>query len=94
MQELVDRFRDVLEARGYSEATCDAYVRCVRKLLRHTGKHADEVTPEDVTSYLLWLRREAKLAPMDTEGGRCTEPRRGTCFGGCAMTSGWRCASR
>ena len=63
MQELVDRFRDVLEARGYSEATCDAYVRCVRKLLRHTGKHGDEVTPEDVTAYLLWLRREAKLAP-------------------------------
>ena len=63
MQEFIDRFRSWLEVRGYAPATCDAYVRCARGLLRRTGKRAEDLTSDDVCRYLRWLQRDRRLHP-------------------------------
>jgi site-specific recombinase XerD len=60
-QQNLKRMTVDMRLRGMSEHTQDVYVRCVRKLLEHCGKTADELDESDARDYLIYLLRENRV---------------------------------
>jgi site-specific recombinase XerD len=52
-----------MQLRGLSQRTQEAYLRAIRKLAEHFGKRPDQLTEEQVGSYLLYLKNQKKYAP-------------------------------
>ncbi|HET7025997.1 MAG TPA: integron integrase [Gemmatimonadales bacterium] len=60
---LVDRLREVLRTRHYSQRTEGAYVGWVRRYIRHFGRrHPREMGGAEVGQFLSWLARERQVS--------------------------------
>ena len=57
-----DRMDDDLRIRGYSANTRACYLRCVRHFLRHFMRPPDQLTPEHVRRYQLYLARDRHVS--------------------------------
>jgi site-specific recombinase XerD len=53
---------NVIRLCGLSESTEEVYLRAVGKLARHYNRRPDEITPDEVQRYLLYLIEERKVS--------------------------------
>jgi hypothetical protein len=56
------RMLEDMDLASLSEATQDAYIRAVCALQTHLGRRPDQLSENDLRSYLLYLRDEKKIA--------------------------------
>ncbi len=56
-----DRMDDDLRIRGYSANTRASYLRCVRHFVRHFMRPPDQLTPEHIRQYQLYLTRDRRV---------------------------------
>ncbi len=61
--DLREQFNNDMDVAGLSERTREAYVRAIRKLAEHYGTSPDELTEDQVSRYLLYLKKEKEHAP-------------------------------
>jgi acyl dehydratase len=57
-----DRMDDDLRIRGYSANTRASYLRCVRHFVRHFMRPPDQLTPEHIRQYQLYLTRGCRVS--------------------------------
>jgi len=57
-----DRMDDDLRIRGYSANTRASYLRCVRHFVRHFMRPPDQLTPEHIRQYQLYLTRDRRVS--------------------------------
>lgn len=57
-----DRMDDDLRIRGYSANTRASYLRCVRHFVRHFMRPPDQLTPEHIREYQLYLTRDRQVS--------------------------------
>jgi len=57
-----DRMDDDLRIRGYSANTRASYLRCVRHVVRHVMRPPDQLTPEHIRRYQLYLTRDRRVS--------------------------------
>ena len=57
-----DRMDDDLRIRGYSANTRACYLRCVRHFVRHFMRPPDQLTPEHIRQYQLYLTRDRRVS--------------------------------
>lgn len=57
-----DRMDDDLRIRGYSANTRACYLRCVRHFVRHFMRPPDQLTPEHIRQYQLYLTRDRQVS--------------------------------
>lgn len=62
MSTLRERMVEEMVLRGFSESTQETYVRAVVGLTKWSGKSPDEVTPEEMRCYFLYLVKEKELS--------------------------------
>lgn len=62
MASLLDRFKDYLADRGMSALTIENYSRDIKQFFKFINKKAAEVTPHDITSFILHLRNNGMSA--------------------------------
>ena len=63
MTQLRQRMSEDMQVRNLSPNTQESYVRQVAQFARHFGKSPEELAPEDIRSYQVYLTNEKKLAP-------------------------------
>ena len=63
MTQLRKRVLEELERRNYSQATARSYLGAIRRFAEHFGRSPDQLGPEQVRQYQLYLLRERKLTP-------------------------------
>ena len=56
------RMIEDMQLAGLSKGTQEAYIWAVRSLQAHTGKRPDNISEEEVRTYLLYLRDEKRVA--------------------------------
>jgi len=59
---LRERMRAILRARNYSPRTEQTYISAVAHFARHFGKSPDQLGPEHVADYQVWLRDEKRAS--------------------------------
>ena len=57
-----DRMDEDLRIRGYSANTRECYLRCVRHFVRHFMRPPDQLTPEHIRRYQLYLARDRHVS--------------------------------
>ena len=57
-----DRMDEDLRIRGYSANTRASYLRCVRHFVRHFMRPPDQLTPEHIRRYQLYLTRDRRVS--------------------------------
>jgi integrase/recombinase XerD len=57
-----DRMDEDLRIRGYSANTRASYLRCVRHFVRHFMRPPDQLTPEHIRQYQLYLTRDRQVS--------------------------------
>jgi len=63
MDELLSSMMTAMQVRGKRPATCETYLRCVRRYLEfHGDRDASQLGHEDIETYLMHLMRSAKLS--------------------------------
>src|SRR5919199_1645383 len=62
MTKLQQRMREELQLRNSSEETIETYIGCVQRFARYYGQSPEQVSAEQVRSYLLHLLNEKKLS--------------------------------
>ena len=62
MGELRDRMETDMKLRDFRPATQSQYLHSVRQLTKHYGRSPDELSEEEVRSFLLYLREERALS--------------------------------
>jgi len=62
MGKIRQRMQEQLQLQGRSAATMDTYLKCSQRLVRFYHRAPDQLTCEEVRSYLLHLLQECKLA--------------------------------
>lgn len=62
MGKLRERMERDLELRGFSPSSRKAYLYRIRALARYFGRSPDQLRPEDIQRYQLFLTRERKVA--------------------------------
>ena len=62
MTTLRQRMQQDLQLRNYSPHTVDAYLRCVASFARHFGQSPDELTPEHIRQYQIFLSQERHVS--------------------------------
>ncbi len=60
MTALRKRMAEELRLRNLSDATCDTYLRAVARFAEHFGKPPEQLGPDHVRQYLLYLFKEKK----------------------------------
>ena len=63
MTPLRQRMTEDMQVRNLSPRTQDSYVRHVAQFARHFNRSPDELGPEEIRSYQVYLTNEKKLAP-------------------------------
>lgn len=63
MTHLRQRMIEDMQVRNLSPHTQSSYVQQVSLFARHFGKSPDNLSPEDIRTYQLYLTNERKLAP-------------------------------
>ena len=58
----IQRMAEDMQLRNLAEATIDAYTYHVDKFCRHFGKPADQLGPEEIRQYQLYLVKEKKVS--------------------------------
>ena len=58
----IQRMAEDMQLRNLAEATIDAYTYHVDKFCRHFGKPADQLGPEEIRQYQLYLVNEKKVS--------------------------------
>ena len=67
---LLDRVRQTMRARHYSDATLGTYVNWIRRfILFHGKRHPDEMGESEVTQFLTHLAVNAKRRRFHSEPG-------------------------
>jgi integrase/recombinase XerD len=61
MTQLQQRMREELQLRNSSEETIETYIGCVQRFARYYGQSPEQLSAEQVRSYLLHLLNEKKL---------------------------------
>ncbi|HEY2011915.1 MAG TPA: site-specific integrase [Bryobacteraceae bacterium] len=67
MTQLRKRVLDELERRNYSQATARAYVGAIRRFAVHFHRSPDQLGPEEVRQYQLYLFQERGLQPRSVK---------------------------
>lgn len=62
MGRFCDRMDEDLRIRGYSVNTRECYLRCVRHFVRHFMRSPDQLTPEHIRQYQLYLTRDRQVS--------------------------------
>jgi integrase/recombinase XerD len=62
MGKFRDRMDDDLRIRGYSANTRECYLRCVRHFVRRFMRPPDQLTPEHIREYQLYLTRDRHVS--------------------------------
>ena len=62
MTQLLQRLHDELVRRHYATTTRESYLRIVRAYHRHVGRPLDQIGPDDLRCYQVYLLEERKLA--------------------------------
>lgn len=62
MSTLRRRMEEELKLRNYQEKTVAVYTAAVRKLAEHYRRSPEQIEPEEIRSYLLYLLEERKLS--------------------------------
>src|SRR5215207_2661570 len=62
MSTLRRRMEEELKLRNYQEKTIAVYTAAVRKLAEHYRRSPEQIEPEEIRSYLLYLLEERKLS--------------------------------
>ena len=62
MTPLRQKMLEDLQLRNYSLSTIETYIRCVADFAAHFGKPPDQLGPEHVRQYQLFLARERRAA--------------------------------
>lgn len=60
---LRQRMLDVLQLRGCASSTADTYTRAVGHLSRYYQRSPDQISPDEVQQWLLWLLKERGVSP-------------------------------
>jgi Phage integrase, N-terminal SAM-like domain len=90
MTALRQRLMEEMQVRNFSPHTQSTYVRQVSRFARYFGQPPDQLGPEDIRSYQVYLTKEKKLAPgsillaVPTPWGSSPHPatwRRGLSYG-------------
>jgi integrase/recombinase XerD len=63
MTALRQRMMEDMQVRNFSPHTQSTYVRQVSRFARYFGKPPDQLGPEDIRSYQVYLTKEKELAP-------------------------------
>ena len=61
LNKYIGRMAEDMQVRNFAEATIDAYTYHVDKFCQHFGKQADQLGPEQIRQYQLYLRGGASL---------------------------------
>ena len=69
MSELRQRMIDQMTLRGFSPRTHESYLGAVTGLARYYKQSPDQVNPEQVRQYLLYLEREKHLSIGESNAG-------------------------
>jgi hypothetical protein len=62
MNPYIQRMAEDMQLRNLAEATIDAYTYHVNKFCQHFGKPADQLGPEEIREYQLYLVKEKKAS--------------------------------
>jgi integrase/recombinase XerD len=65
---LRDRMIEEMKLRNFSTATQESYVYAVSRLARYHNKSPDQLSKEDIRSFLVHLTMERKLSPNSLTG--------------------------
>jgi len=68
MRVLRDRMIEEMKLRNFSAATQQSYVYAVSRLARYHNKSPDQLSKEDIRSFLVHLMMERKLSPNSLTG--------------------------
>ena len=74
MSPVRKRMLEEMQLRNLSEATIDSYVKAVWRYARHFKQSPDQLGPEQVHEYLLYLRNEKVLEHTASEPRRTEVP--------------------
>ena|SRR5262249_39883374 len=61
MTELRKRMLEDLRIRNYAPTTVECYIRSVAEFARHFNKPPDQLGPEEIRSWQLFLRNERRV---------------------------------
>jgi hypothetical protein len=67
MDPFIQRMVGDMQLRNLADATIDAYTYYVDKFCHYFGKPADQLGPEEIRQYQLYLVNEKKVTPMHRE---------------------------
>ena len=62
MTQLRKMMLDELQRRNYAQSTVDAYVSALRDFTKHFHRSPDQLGPEQIKEFQLYLLRDRKLA--------------------------------
>ena len=78
MTSLRQRMTEDMQVRNLSPHTQTSYVQQVSLFARHFGRSPEELGPEDIRAYQVYLTNERKLAPasISSPSPRCASSTR------------------
>jgi len=62
MGQLRQRMLEEMQLRGMSVRTQETYLHAVTQMVRYIGKSPEEINPEEMRSYFVYLTNEKKAA--------------------------------
>jgi site-specific recombinase XerD len=62
VQKYFEKMMIDIDLRGMSEATAEAYLRRVAIFIKHINKPIEDITPEDIRNYVIYLKQDKKLS--------------------------------
>ena len=68
--QLRNQMLEELQRRNYSQTTVNSYLRIVESFAKHFGRSPDQLGPDEIRAYQVYLLKERKLGVRTV--GHCT----------------------